>query len=156
MHVPDPQVPTPARQMSPTEREDSTQKRQTTAEVHTVLTIAGGLQRKRDGILDRRPKSITRCKTEKYSQHGHVWCGRSGRMDAISDTTVGIRVTLDKLDDDREQANTNSCSLTSAEPTSIRHQEDECLWSRFQTKRGQVGMVCYSRSCTAKRSSWTH
>ena len=48
-----------ARQWSTAEREDSTQKRQRPAEVNTVFLITGGLQWKRDRILDRRPKSTT-------------------------------------------------------------------------------------------------
>ena len=42
MQVLDPQIPKPARQLSPAEREDSIQKRQRPAEVNTVLAIAGG------------------------------------------------------------------------------------------------------------------
>ena len=41
MHVLDPQVPRPARQLSPAEREDSIPKRQKPAEVNAVLMIAG-------------------------------------------------------------------------------------------------------------------
>ena len=41
MQIPDPQVPTLARHLSPAEREDSIRKRQRSEEVNTVLTIAG-------------------------------------------------------------------------------------------------------------------
>ena len=41
MQIFDPQIPKPARPLSPAEREDSVQKRQRPAEVNTVLTIAG-------------------------------------------------------------------------------------------------------------------
>ena len=41
MQIPDPQIPNPARPLSPAEREDSIEKRQRPAEVSTVLTIAG-------------------------------------------------------------------------------------------------------------------
>ena len=43
---------------------------------------------------------------------------------------------------ERKPSRTNSCSLTSAELTSIRHAEDECLWSCLQNWRGQFGVVC--------------
>ena len=42
MQIPDPQLPKPARPLSPAEREDSIQKRQRPAEVNTVIAIAGG------------------------------------------------------------------------------------------------------------------
>ena len=42
MQIPDPQLPKPARPLSPAEREDSVPKRQRPAEVNTVLVIAGG------------------------------------------------------------------------------------------------------------------
>ena len=42
MQIPDPLIPKPARQLSPAAREDSILERQTSAEVNTVLTIAGG------------------------------------------------------------------------------------------------------------------
>ena len=42
MQIPDPQIPKPARPLSPAERENSIQKRQRPAEVNTVLDIAGG------------------------------------------------------------------------------------------------------------------
>ena len=42
MQIPDPQLPTPARPLSPAEREETIQKRQRPAEVNTVLAIAGG------------------------------------------------------------------------------------------------------------------
>ena len=40
MQIPDPQIPKPARPLSPAEREDSVPKRQRPAEVNTALTIA--------------------------------------------------------------------------------------------------------------------
>ena len=45
MRVPDPQIPKPARPLSPAEREDSIQKRQRPAEVNTVLAVASGNSR---------------------------------------------------------------------------------------------------------------
>ena len=42
MQIPDPQIPKPARPLSPAEREDSIQKRQRPAEVNTMLAIARG------------------------------------------------------------------------------------------------------------------
>ena len=42
MQIPDPQIPKPARPLSPAEREDNIPKRQRPAEVKTVLAIAGG------------------------------------------------------------------------------------------------------------------
>ena len=42
MVIPGPQIPKPARPLSPAEREDSIQKRQKPAELNTVLAIAGG------------------------------------------------------------------------------------------------------------------
>ena len=41
MHIPEPQGPKLARQLSPAERKDSIQTRQRPAEVNTVLMIAG-------------------------------------------------------------------------------------------------------------------
>ena len=42
MQIPDPELPKPARSLSPAEKEDSIQKRQRPAMVNTVLAIAGG------------------------------------------------------------------------------------------------------------------
>ena len=76
MHVPEPQGPKPARQLSPAEREGSIQKRQ--AEVNTVLMAAGVHSGKRDRILDGGPTSPTHCKAPGGSRHGQGRCGRSG------------------------------------------------------------------------------
>ena len=45
MQIPDPQLPKPARPLSPAESEDSIQKRQRPTEVNTVLALAGGDRR---------------------------------------------------------------------------------------------------------------
>ena len=42
MVIPGPQIPKPARPLSPAEREDNIEKRQRPSEVNTVLAIAGG------------------------------------------------------------------------------------------------------------------
>ena len=42
--APGPQIPTPARRISPAEREDSIQKRQRPSEVDTVLALAGAVE----------------------------------------------------------------------------------------------------------------
>ena len=67
MHVLDPQMPKPARQLSPAEGEDSIPKRQKPAEVNTVWMISW-----------RRSNSTTDRRTEGASQHGQVRCGRNG------------------------------------------------------------------------------
>ena len=72
------QIPKPARQLSPAEREDSIQKRQRPAEGEHGDDDSRSLQRKRKRILDRRSESTAHRRTE--SQHGIIWCGGGGRQ----------------------------------------------------------------------------
>ena len=58
MVIPGPQIPKPARPLSPAEREDSIQKRQRPTEVNTVLAIAGGDSRIEISTLTKDQKAL--------------------------------------------------------------------------------------------------
>ena len=58
MQIPDPQLPKPARPLSPAEREHSIQKRQRPAEVNTVLAIASGDSRLEISTLTDDQKAL--------------------------------------------------------------------------------------------------
>ena len=62
MQIPDPQIPKPARQLSPAEREDSIQKRQRPAEMNTVLAFAGGDSRIEISTLTKDHKALHNAK----------------------------------------------------------------------------------------------
>ena len=53
-----PQIPKPARPLSPAEREDSIQKRQRPSEVNTVLALAGGDSRIEISTLTNDQKAL--------------------------------------------------------------------------------------------------
>ena len=58
MVIPGPQIPKPARPLSPAEREDSIQKRQRPSEVNTVLALAGGDSRIENSTLTKDQKAL--------------------------------------------------------------------------------------------------
>ena len=58
MQIPDPQIPKPARLLSPAEREDSIPKHQRPAEVNTVLATAGGDSRSEMSTLTDDQKAL--------------------------------------------------------------------------------------------------
>ena len=58
MVIPGPQIPKPARPLSPAEREDSLQKRQRPSEVNTVLALVGGDNRSEISTLTKDQKSL--------------------------------------------------------------------------------------------------
>ena len=95
LHIPDPQTPKPARQLSPAQREDSTPKRQRPAEVNTVLAIT-------------RPYSGMHCahgRSESPSICTNFWCGGGGRRTAIATSsldTVGIKTTTGRITQKRK------------------------------------------------------
>ena len=95
MQIPDPQIPKPARPLSPAETEDSIQKSQRPAEVHTVLAIAGGDSRIEISTLTEDQKALHNAKVnELTSQHEQVGCGGGGRQTAVDTSslnTLGIK-----------------------------------------------------------------
>ena len=58
MVIPGPQIPKPARPLSPAEREDSIPKRQRSTEVNTVLALAGGDSRNEISTLTRDQNAL--------------------------------------------------------------------------------------------------
>ena len=89
MQIPDPQIPKPARPLSPAVREDSIQKRQRPAEVNTVLAIAGGDSRIEISTLTDDQKALHTAK--------QVWCGGGGRQTAVATNslnTLGIKTEI--------------------------------------------------------------
>ena len=58
MMIPGPQIPKPARPLSPAEREDSIPKRQRPSEVKTVLALAGGDSRIEISTLTKDQKAL--------------------------------------------------------------------------------------------------
>ena len=58
MVIPGPQIPKPARPLSPAEREDSIQKRQRPSEVNTMLALAGGDSRIEISTLTKDQKAL--------------------------------------------------------------------------------------------------
>ena len=58
MVIPGPQIPKPARPLSPAEREDSIPKRQRPSEVNTVLALAGGDSRIEISTLTKDQKAL--------------------------------------------------------------------------------------------------
>ena len=62
MVIPGPQIPKPARPLSPAEREDSIQKRQRPTEVNTVLALAGGDNRLEISTLTDDQKALLTAK----------------------------------------------------------------------------------------------
>ena len=81
MQIPDPQIPKPARQLPPAEREDSIQKRQRPAEVNTVLTIALFYNGNEIALWTEDQKAQHTAKQKDLLKHGQVWCGGSGQED---------------------------------------------------------------------------
>ena len=92
MVIPGPQIPKPARPLSPAEREDSIQKRQRPTEVNTVLALAGGDSRIEISTLTKDQKA--QHTAERTSQRGQFWCGGSGRQTKVATSslnTLGIK-----------------------------------------------------------------
>ena len=88
MVFPGPQIPKPARPLSPAEGEDSIQKRQRPTDVNTVLALAGGDSRIGDFNFDKRSESTTHCESERTSQHGQFWSGGSGRQTTVATSSL--------------------------------------------------------------------
>ena len=93
MVIPGPQIPKPARPVSPAEREDSIQKHQRPFEVNTVLALADGDSRIEISTLTKDQKALHTAKVNEL-QHGQFWCGGSGRQTTVATSslnTLGIK-----------------------------------------------------------------
>ena len=90
---PDPQMPEPARQVSPSGREDSVQKRQRPAEVTTVLTITGVCSGTEIATLTDDQNAMHTANLKELLNMDKIWCGGGGRQTAIATSsldTLGI------------------------------------------------------------------
>ena len=102
MQIPDPEIPTPARQMSPAEREDSIPKRHRPAEVNTMLTTAGVYNGNEiaSWTEDQKALHAAKQKQEELLNMDKFGCGRDGRQTAITTSsldTLGTKTAAGRI-----------------------------------------------------------
>ena len=100
MQRPDPQMPEPARQVSPSGREDSVQKRQRPAEVTTVLTTTGVCSGNEIATLTDDQNAMHTANLKELLDMDKIWCGGGGRQTAIATSsldTLGIETKTGRI-----------------------------------------------------------
>ena len=96
--IPGPQIPKPARPLSPAEREDSIQKRQRPTEVNTVLALAGGDSRTEITTLTKDQTALHTAKVNELrnmDNFGVVEVVDRPQSQHCSLNTLGVKKRLD-------------------------------------------------------------
>ena len=88
MQMPDPQMPNPARQLTPAKREDSVRERQRPAEANTVLTMTGAYSGNEIATLADDQNALHTAKVNGLLNVDKIWCGGGGRQTEIATNSL--------------------------------------------------------------------